>query len=118
MKIPLLLLLLFAASSAYGEFYTWTDARGTRHYTNSVYEIPARYRAKAKVVNLGIDQKADQTAPQPNGQAQPVQPAPPATGVIQQNAPAPPATAAPAVPSRQRFDRRARLRRTGPGNPE
>lgn len=115
----LMVMLLFAASSAYGEFYTWTDSRGVAHYTNSTYEIPARYRAKAKVVNLGIDQKTGPSSAQPNGQVQPVkaegQPAIPAGGnIIQQNAPAPPLTVAPAVPRQQRSERRPRMRRNVP----
>ena len=73
MKI-LLVMLVFVASSAYGEFYTWTDSRGTAHYTNSMYEIPARYRAKVKVLDLGANQKADTSSPQQNGQMQSVKP--------------------------------------------
>ncbi|ABQ25833.1 hypothetical protein Gura_1638 [Geotalea uraniireducens Rf4] len=113
----LMVMLLFVASSAYGEFYTWTDSRGVAHYTNSTYEIPARYRAKAKVVNLGIDQKSDPSSAQPNGQVQPAkpegQPAIPGAGgnIIQQNAPTPPVTVAPAVPRQQRIERKQRVRR-------
>lgn len=112
----LMVMLLFVASSAYGEFYTWTDSRGVAHYTNSTYEIPARYRAKAKVVNLGIDQKTDPSSAQPNGQVQPVKPTIPGAGgnIIQQNAPAPPLTVAPAVPRQQRRERRPRVRRNVP----
>ncbi|AJE02720.1 DUF4124 domain-containing protein [Geobacter pickeringii] len=58
-----LLLLLLLASSAYGEIYTWRDSKGVRHYTNSEYEIPERYRKKAKVLDLGIGTKA---APPPS----------------------------------------------------
>lgn len=116
----LTVMLLFVASSAYGEFYTWTDSRGVAHYTNSTYEIPARYRGKAKVVNLGIDQKTGASSAQPIGQVQPVkpegQPAIPGAGgdIIQQNAPAPPVTVAPAVPRQQRSERRPRVRRNVP----
>lgn len=65
----LLTILLLMASSAHGEVYTWIDGKGTAHYTNSVYEIPARYRARAKTLNLGTEPPADralssQPAPQ------------------------------------------------------
>ena len=60
----LLLVLILLASSAYGEIYTWKDSRGTIHYTNSEYEIPEKYRAKAKVLNLGIVEKKDNSSPQ------------------------------------------------------
>lgn len=60
----LLFPLLFLASSAYGEIYTWNDSGGTHYYTNDQYEIPERYRAKAKVMNLGIVEKKDNSSPQ------------------------------------------------------
>ena len=65
----LLIFLLLTVSSAHGEVFTWTDSKGTTHYTNSVYEIPARYRAKAKTLNLGTEPQMDrggtsQPAPQ------------------------------------------------------
>ncbi len=63
----LTLLLLLAASSAHGEIYTWTDSRGIAHYTNSTYEIPARYRSRVKLLNLGKEQKSDPLQPS-NGQ--------------------------------------------------
>ena len=53
----ILLILLFLVSSAYGEIYTWKDSRGTVYYTNDQYEIPESYRAKSKVLDLGIEQK-------------------------------------------------------------
>ncbi|MBT0666069.1 DUF4124 domain-containing protein [Geobacter pelophilus] len=66
----LTIFLLLIAATAYGEIYRWTDSKGTTHFTNSIYEIPDRYRAKAKPVDLGIpEQKSDQ--PQPP-QASPV----------------------------------------------
>jgi hypothetical protein len=87
----LLFVLLFLASSAYGDIYTWKDSRGTVHYTNDQYEIPEKYRAKAKVLNLGIVEKKDNSSPQQNAppqqnvppqqshqQAQPVKPEHPA----------------------------------------
>ena len=60
----LLIIFLFLASTAYGEIYTWKDSTGTVHYTNSEYEIPEKYRPKAKVLNLGIAEKKDNSSPQ------------------------------------------------------
>jgi len=56
MKIISIVLLLLA-TSAYGEIYKWTDSNGTAHFTNSTYEIPEKYRARAITVNLGISEK-------------------------------------------------------------
>ena len=65
----LLICSLLMVSSAHGEVFTWTESKGTRHYTSSVYEIPARDRAKAKTLNLGTEPQTDrgptsQPAPQ------------------------------------------------------
>lgn len=96
----LLILLLFLTSSAYGEIYTWTDRKGTKHYTNSEYEIPERYRKKARILDLGLGPKTapGQTQPAP---AAPPQPGTPPTPSPQNAAPAPPpaqpAAAAPPV---------------------
>jgi len=67
----LLFILILMASSAYGEIYTWKDVRGTAHYTNSQYDITERYRSRAKVLDLGIEQKSGNT---PVQQSAPVQP--------------------------------------------
>ena len=42
-------LTLFAAS-AHGMIYMWKDSTGIAHYTNKEYNIPSRYRAKAKAL--------------------------------------------------------------------
>ena len=65
----ILLFVLLMVSTAHGEVFTWTDSQGTAHFTNSFYEIPARYRTKAKVLNMGPESKPDgpvsvQQAPQ------------------------------------------------------
>jgi hypothetical protein len=70
----LLVMLVFMASAAHGEIYTWTDPRGTTHYTNSMYEVPARFRDKVKVLDYGTEQKGGTAAPQQNGQPHPVKP--------------------------------------------
>jgi len=78
MKI-LAVLLLFIASTAYGEIYTWKDARGTVFYTNSLHEIPARYRSRAKLLDVATGKKLPLTAGQssapPTGQTAPPPPA-------------------------------------------
>jgi hypothetical protein len=68
------LLLLFVASSAFGEIYTWTDARGSAHYTNRMDEIPVRYRARAKALNYGAEPQAVAVSPQQAQAAKPVEP--------------------------------------------
>lgn len=74
----LLLASLVIASTAYGGIYTWTDSRGVAHYSNSEYDIPLRYRAKARVMYQG----QTTTSPQQSGQNQPGNPAgqPPVQG--------------------------------------
>ncbi|HEY6874525.1 MAG TPA: DUF4124 domain-containing protein [Geobacteraceae bacterium] len=107
----LLVALVFLASSAYGEIYTWTDSRGIAHYTNSMYEVPGRYRDKVKVLDLGVERKGDASAPPQGGQAQVVRPAeqspvPPADETsVRQSAPTQPPAVQPEV-LRQRRSRR------------
>jgi len=62
----LLLASVFIASTAHGGIFTWTDSRGVAHYTNSEYDIPARYRAKAKIMYQG----QTTSSPQQSGQNQ------------------------------------------------
>jgi len=92
----LLLLLLLVASGANGEMYTWKDARGTAFYTNSLYEIPARYRSRAKLLDVATGKKSPITTPaggQPGPAVTSGQPAP-----AQQIRPQPLVQAAPAQP--------------------
>lgn len=102
MKRVLMLLLL--ASSAYGEIYTWRDSKGVKHYTNSEYEIPERYRKKARVLDLGIGTKPASppagAAPPSQGGGQPP-PGEAVTGTVRQAAPpaAPVATPGSSPPS-------------------
>ena len=69
----LLVMLVFVASSAHGEIYTWSDSRGANHYTNRTDEIPVRYRASAKALNYGTDPQTGAFSSQQNGLAQRVQ---------------------------------------------
>ena len=74
-KTLLVVMLVFVASFAQGEIYTWTDSRGAAHYANRVDDIPVRYRAKAKALNYGEDPQAGTTSPQRQDQVQPARPA-------------------------------------------
>jgi hypothetical protein len=44
----LMLILLLTATIAHAETYKWTDSEGTVHFTESLGEIPAKYRVSAK----------------------------------------------------------------------
>jgi len=115
MKIFLVLLVFaFSSPAAFGEMYTWKDAKGTVFYTNSLHEIPARYLKRARVLDVATGKKGGPataqpgvatgpaaTAPAPVPQQAPLarvqQPAPPAAAPYLTPAPAPvPATANPA----------------------
>lgn len=50
----LLIVILLVAATAQADIYRWRDGRGAMHYTNREDEIPARYRNRAVVVNLGL----------------------------------------------------------------
>lgn len=66
--------LMLAASPVHGAVYMWRDAAGVAHYTNKEYDVPARYKAKAKVL---YPEASDSGTPQPgtaNVPAAPVAP--------------------------------------------
>jgi hypothetical protein len=112
-------LLLAGASAAYGDFYTWKDARGTTFYTNSMDEIPRRYLRRAKVLDVATGKKGPLGTARPAAPAGPVSSAGPAAaapaplaapaqqapetavgnpgGVLPEAAPAPPAAPPPAA---------------------
>lgn len=98
-KVLTLALMLSTASAAHAEIYTWRDARGTAHYTNSLHEIPARYLRKAKLLDVATGKTAPLSAaqaakaPATTGQAGGATSAPLATAASQP-APYPPAPAA------------------------
>ena len=107
----LLLILMLLASSAYGEIYTWKDSGGTVHYANSEYDIPEKYRARAKVLNLGIVEKKDNPTPQQDATSQQNTPAPQSGQVQTVNPVRPPALQRPAGS----VMREQPVRRTRPG---
>ena len=80
----LVVVVLVLASAAYGEIYTWKDARGTAFYTNSLDEIPARYRARAQLLDVATGKKAPITAAQPGAAATPGQQGAPQQSSAQQ----------------------------------
>ena len=67
----LMVLLILVAATAQAEIYRWRDGRGTIHYTNSEYEIPARYRSRATVLNLGLPPAPGAQAPATPGATSP-----------------------------------------------
>jgi hypothetical protein len=69
LKNGVLLILIVFASPSYGMVYTWVDSVSVAHYTNKEYEIPARYRAKAKAL---YPEAGDISTPPQNVQASPV----------------------------------------------
>ena len=71
MKRLVVVLVLFIASNACAEIYTWKDARGTVFYTNSLHEIPARYRSRAKLLDVASGKKSPITAQPAGGPAGP-----------------------------------------------
>lgn len=66
-KSFLVLFVLLFSLPAYGMVYKWTDSAGVAHFTNKAYEVPARYRAKAKSL---YPELGDTEASQQNVQAQ------------------------------------------------
>ena len=69
MKKVVILLLLLVASSASAEIYTWKDNRGTAFYTNSLHEIPARYRSRARLLDVATGKKLPISAAESGGQS-------------------------------------------------
>lgn len=54
--------VMLAASPVHGAVYMWRDSAGVAHYTNKEYDVPERYRAKAKVL---YPEASDSGTPQP-----------------------------------------------------
>lgn len=94
------IILVFVATSAYGEIYTWTDARGAANYANKLDDIPVRYRAKAKSLNYGADPQGGAPLPQRTDNVQPA-PAGPQAAQDLGGAPAVQAGPSPAVKARR-----------------
>lgn len=67
-----LLLLTLSATAASADIYTWKDNKGTRFYTNSLHEIPAKYLKKARVLDVATGKLGGLATAQPPAPAQPV----------------------------------------------
>jgi hypothetical protein len=64
MKKILLLLILLQSSAAHGEIFKWIDRGGTAHYSNSMDDVPERYRSRVKQMNYGVGQKSETASQQ------------------------------------------------------
>ena len=89
------MLLVFYATAAFGIVYSWVDTAGIRHYVNRDYDIPERYRPKAKA--LYPEPSDTRTAPQ-GGQEQQKQAEAVASVSVQPASPPPPVAAPPQAP--------------------
>lgn len=101
-------LCLLAATTAQAEIYRWRDARGTMHYTNREDEIPARYKSRAVVLNLGLPTAPAPSAPPVAGVSPvPPLPVPPAGSNVSvpEVRPSVPAVSSPRATKRQRLSR-------------
>lgn len=67
----LFFLLVLTATAAQGEIYKWSDRSGVVHYSNSMDDIPDRFRARAKSMNYGGDQKVEPQTGQNQSSAPP-----------------------------------------------
>ncbi len=95
----LIIAILLVSSPAFGTVYRWNDSAGIAHYTNREYDIPDRYKSRAKALypeagdsRTGSpagsgEQKTPNVPPAPVAAVQ--QPAPTPSAVVQQQAPAP-----------------------------
>ncbi len=74
-KSALVLIAIVISSPANGMVYTWKDIAGVKYFTNKEYEIPTRYRARAKAL---YPEQVDSAALTQNAQVPPASPnAPP-----------------------------------------
>jgi hypothetical protein len=69
------------ASTAQAMVYKWSDSAGIVHYTNKEYEIPARYKARARAVYPEAGDSGQIQSNNTNGQQTPVTQSQPAIGL-------------------------------------
>ena len=50
--VLLLALLALAPETAFCETYKWTDDKGVTHYSDSVYDVPPKFRNQVEEVDL------------------------------------------------------------------
>ncbi|TSK07090.1 MAG: hypothetical protein FPO08_10740 [Geobacter sp.] len=94
-----LLLLTLSATAASADIYTWKDNKGTRFYTNSLHEIPAKYLKKARVLDVATGKVGGLATAQPPAPAGPVSPTTARAPLAQPLSTPPPAAAAPPAPA-------------------
>ncbi|QXE89758.1 hypothetical protein [Geomonas subterranea] len=106
MKALIAVLMFFMSATAVSaEFYTWKDGSGTRFYTNSLNEIPARYLKKARVLDVATGKLGGLATAQPAtpaasaAPARGAAPAPATQPLLVQQAPGQPGETAPAEPA-------------------
>ncbi|GFO66641.1 hypothetical protein GMLC_02200 [Geomonas limicola] len=56
--VALLFLLTIHSPDAQAAFYTWVDAQGVTHFTDNPDTIPAKYRHRAKEMNIADEPSA------------------------------------------------------------
>jgi hypothetical protein len=98
-----LLIVMLTATAACADIYTWKDNKGTRFYTNSLHEIPARYLKKARLLDVATGKIGGLATAQPAGTSAPARGASPETApqLVQQAPPGqnpPQAIAVPPAP--------------------
>jgi len=64
--------VMLTASPAQGMVYMWRDTAGVAHYTNKEYDVPARYKAKAKALYPETSDSGTVQSGTANAQAAPV----------------------------------------------
>lgn len=87
-KSFLVLFVLLQSLPVHAMVYTWTDSAGVAHYTNKDYEVPSRYRAKAKSL---YPEQGDTGVLQQNVETQQLTTVPPSLAPVQQTKPEEPA---------------------------
>ncbi len=83
----LIIAILLVASPALGTVYRWNDSAGIAHYTNREYDIPDRYKSRAKPLY------PEATDPRPgssagSGEQKSPESVPPPAAAVRQPAPA------------------------------
>lgn len=99
------------ASVAQAMVYMWKDATGTAHYTNKEYDIPVRYKTKAKALYPDAsDSGQNQAKNAPNQVTPPVQAQPAIVPQVMQNIPRAAKTEQPGVLPKKALSRGAEVK--------
>ena len=111
--IALLLFSLLLSSPACAMVYSWIDTAGVAHFSNKEYEIPPRYRARAKQLYPEQGDSAATTQSVPNqppiAESAPPLPPPPLTPAVQQaQPPAEPAKSIAPVPQKSPLEQKSK----------